>query len=160
MAADLFAVLDEGAADAAPLVVVQHPGAPRGKGRPRGRIVMPKAGKPFVHFYTDSETEAYETALKWRAKAAMRSTPPFEGPLAVRIFAMMPIPASWSKRDRAAALNGTLYPMTSPDGDNIAKVLDALNKVVFLDDKQVVRWLIVKEYGEHPGLIIEVYRLP
>lgn len=159
---DLFAVLDGGMAKAVPLVSITHPGKPRGKGRPRGRIVMPRSGKsPFIHFYTDAETEAYETALRWRAKAAMRSAKPFEGPLAMRLFCMMPIPISWPQRDKDAALAGTKFPTSSFDFDNICKaVCDGFNGVVYLDDKQIIRALIVKEFATDPGIIAEFYSLP
>lgn len=157
---DLFSIFEEGAAAAAPFVEVQMAGPPRGKGRPRSRIAYPRSGKPFVHVYTDPETVKYETALAQRAQEAMVGRALLDGPLAVRMFAMMPIPASWSRRDRDAALAGTKYPTTTPDGDNLLKVLDAFNGVVWHDDKQVVRSLIWKEYAERPGLIVQVYRLP
>src|SRR5688572_18562635 len=98
---DLFAVVDNnGAAPAVPFVVVEHPCDPRGKGRPRGRIVKPKNGPAFIHFYTDSDTENFEKALAWRARAAMRGKPPEPGPVAIRVFAMMPVPKSWPNRDK------------------------------------------------------------
>lgn len=157
---DLFAVTD-GAVQAAPLLVVELSGPPRGKGRPRSRIVFPKAGKPFVHVYTDSETVEYERALAWKAKAAMKGRAPFEGPLAMRVFAMMPIAKSWPKRDRDAALAGTIFHMSTPDGDNIFKICaDSLNKIAYDDDKQIVRHVVIKEYAERPGVILELYRLP
>lgn len=140
---------------------MQWRGDPRGKGRPRARIAYTRDRKPYVHVYTDSDTEKYETAVAWQAKAAMKGREPFDGPLAMRVFAMMPIPKSWPRRDRDAALAGTIFHMSTPDGDNIFKaVADALNKIAYDDDKQIVRHLVVKEYAERPGLIVELYRLP
>lgn len=159
--ADLFAVVDGDASAASPLLVVELPGAVRGKGRPRARMVIPRIGRPFVTFYTDADTVAYELALKQRAAIKMKGRPPFKGPLAVRVFAMMTIPRSWPNRERDAALAGTKFPTTKPDGDNVLKVvLDSFNELVWVDDTQVVRSLIVKEYAENPGLIVEVYGLP
>ena len=161
MAADLFAVLDGGAVPAAPLVRVELPGPPRGKGRPRFRIVTPRFKPQFVQVYTPPETVEYERALAWKAKAAMRGREPFEGPLAVRMFAMMPIAPSWPQREKDAAVAGIKIPQGKPDIDNIAKAgLDALNGIVWRDDTQIARALIVKEYGESPGVIIEVFALP
>jgi len=159
---DLFAVVDaKNGALPAPFVVVEHPCEPRGKGRPRGRIVKPKNGPAFISFYTDSDTENYEKALAWRARAAMRGKPPETGPVAIRVFAMMPIAKSWPNREKDAALAGTKFHMGTPDTDNILKaVLDAFNGIVFADDKQVVRHYCHKEYGENPGIIAECYRLP
>ena len=80
--------------------------------------------------YTPPETEAYETALKWQAKAAMRGRPRLDGPIGVRIFVMLPVPKSWSKKDRDAALSGIIKPTSRPDWDNYAKAIDALNETV------------------------------
>jgi Holliday junction resolvase RusA-like endonuclease len=160
---DLFSVIAGAGAEPAPVCIIEHPGDVRGKGRPRFRYVKPKdVSRPgFVSVYTDAETAAYENALKWRGKAAMRSAAPFEGPLAVRIFAMIRVPASWSNKKRDAALAGLIFPTTKPDGDNIVKaVLDGLNGVIWADDVQVVRHVLIKEYGDGPGLIVEVYKLP
>ena len=147
---DLFA-LPGAASKAAPLVRIEFPGLPRGKGRPRSRIASTATGRAFVHVYTDAKTVQYEKALAWQAKAAMRGRAPLAGPLAVRVFAMMPIPASWPRRDREAALAGTKFHMTTPDSDNLAKSIDALNGIVWLDDDQIVCLMVLKEYGADPG---------
>lgn len=156
---DLFAILD-GGAPALPFCVVELPGQPRGKGRPRSRVVAGGGKAPWVHVYTDPATRAYEKALSWQAKAAMRGRPLLTGPLAVRVFAMMRIPPSWSRRDKDAAAAGTKWPVGKPDGDNIFKMVDAMNGIVWEDDTQIVRSLVVKEFGQSPGLIVEVYTLP
>ena len=160
VAADLFSVLDNGDASASPFCVIEFPGQPRGKGRPRSRVVQQRGKAPWVQVYTDSETRAYERALSWQAKAAMKGRAPLTGPLAVRVFAIMRIPPSWSRRDRDAAAVGTKLAVGKPDGDNIFKVVDSFNGIVWVDDTQIVRHLVVKEFGESPGLIVEVYTLP
>lgn len=160
---DLFAVLDNGGAPASPFVVVEVPCDPRGKGRPRSRVVVPKFKRPFVHVYPDPADVAYEKVIAWRAKAAMRGKQPIPAgqPVAVRIFVLVPIPKSWPKRDRDAAVVGTMFPTSKPDQDNYAKsVCDAFNGIVWADDSQICRSLVVKEYGESPGLLVEVYLLP
>ena len=161
LALDLFAVMPGAGPQPAPYCVIEHPGPPVPKGRPRFRYVPPGANgrAGFVHVYTPKDTEVYETALKWRGKAAMRGRPVLEGALAVRVFAMMPVPASWSNKARDAALSGLTFPAKKPDADNILKMLDALNGIVFVDDAQIVRSLIIKEYAESPGLIVEIYLL-
>ena len=160
LALDLFSVTGA-ATEAVPFVSVTLAGPPIGKGRPRFRYVPPGAsGRPgFVTVYSPKETKSYEDALKWMAKAAMRGRPLLEGPLAVRVFAMMPVPASWSNKARDAALSGLTFPAKKPDADNILKMLDALNETVWKDDAQIVRSLVVKEYAEQPGLIVEVFKL-
>jgi Holliday junction resolvase RusA-like endonuclease len=119
---------------------------PRGKGRPRfgnGRT------------FTDAKTVAYETALKFAAMAAMSGRPKMEGALHVHVTANMPIPASWSNGKQQMALQGTVRPTSKPDGDNILKAAtDALNKVVWNDDAQIVEATIVKQYAARPSLVI------
>ena len=152
----LFDILD-GGASASPFCVIEHPGPPVPKGRPRFRVIQPRGRRaPFAHVYTPAETKAYETALQWRARAAMKGRDPMVGPVAIRVFAMIPIPVSWSASKR----NVALHPATRPDWDNYAKsCCDAMNGIVYADDGQIVRALVVKEYADRPGLIVEVFAL-
>ena len=43
-----------------------------------------------------------------------------------------------------------------PDCDNLLKCVDALNQIVFVDDRQIVRAIVAKRYGERPCLKIEI----
>jgi len=80
------------------------------------------------------------------------------GAVSVRIEACMAIPDSWSKKKRQAALTGDLMPTGKPDFDNISKVVcDALNKIVWKDDSQIIVSSFRKYYGPYPGLIISVW---
>lgn len=160
--ADLFTVMPGAGALPAHFVSVSLAGPPVPKGRPRFRYVKPNGARPgFVTTYTPKETEQYETAIRWKAKAAMKGRKPLEGPLAVRIFVMLPVPKSWSNKQRDAALTGMTRPISRGDFDNYAKaVCDSLNKIVYLDDSQIVTALIVKEYAERPGIIAEIFELP
>lgn len=57
-------------------------------------------------------------------------------------------------------LNGELLPAKKPDIDNVVKaVLDALNKVAYRDDNQVVELQIRKQYSERPRLEICIEEL-
>jgi Holliday junction resolvase RusA-like endonuclease len=48
-------------------------------------------------------------------------------------------------------------PMLKPDADNTAKICcDALNKLAYLDDKQIVDLRIIKEWGERERVEIVV----
>ena len=83
-----------------------------------------------------------------------------EGPLAVRLFAMMPVPKSWPNKRRDAALAGLIFHTSTPDGDNIFKLCaDGLNGAIYVDDKQIVRHVVIKEFAENPGIIFEVFKL-
>ena len=125
-------------------------GEPHGKGRPR-------FARSTGHAFTPAKTRAYESALRYAAQESMNGEPPLEGPLSVVVVAIFPVPSSWSRKKRdAAALRNEIWPTVKPDADNLLKVVDALNEVVFRDDKQIVDARIVKRYGDRPRLIIEV----
>lgn len=124
-------------------------GEPRGKGRPR---FAPQTGRA----YTDANTRNYESQLAWAAQTAMRGDAPLLGPLRVTVTAFVSIPKSFSRKKYEAAREGDLRPTTKPDADNIAKMLDALNKIVWQDDSQIVRLVVEKFYSESPRLEIDI----
>lgn len=164
MIATLFELM-EGAAPAVPFVVIEVPGDPEGKKAHESRYV-PKSARTgrggFIHNYLPAQTVKYQERIAGYARKAMIGKAMI-GPgeaFAMRLFIMMPIPQSWPRWKRDAALAGTIYPTGKPDDDNVSKALDALNGIVWHDDSQRVHSLLWKEYGENPGLIIECYRLP
>ena len=61
-----------------PVVTMMLPGAPRGKGRPRFRIIKPKGRPQFVSVYTDAETAEYEASLAAVGREAMGSMAPLD----------------------------------------------------------------------------------
>ena len=135
---------------------ISLPGPVRGKGRHRSRIAKAKDGRQFISNYSDKPTVSYEGMLRSVAYVEMDCARLLDGPVMVKILAVFAVPASWSRRKRAEALDGTIRPTVKPDWDNIAKLTDALNGIVWADDKQVVSATVRKVYGERPGLHIEV----
>jgi Holliday junction resolvase RusA-like endonuclease len=144
-----------------PTVVVELPGPPKGKGRPRGRIVPGKAGKPgFVSMYTDAETRSYEAMLRYAGEQAMAGRRLLEAALRVHVYSVFPIPASWSAKKQAAADEGYIRPTGKPDADNILKcAADGLNGIVWRDDAQIVDCHVIKIYGDKPMVRLEVWEL-
>lgn len=132
-----------------PAIVIRLAGVPVGKGRPR---FVRSTGRAF----TPAATRSYESALRLAAQEAMGDRAPLDGALHVHVAAHFPVPASWPKKRQRAALDGELLPATKPDVDNLLKVLDALNEVVWRDDKQIVSAVIWKRYSDAPGLFIKV----
>ena len=127
-------------------------GEPVGKGRPR----FARRGN-FVSTYSPQKTKTYEDEIRMMAKAAMGSSEPLDTPVTVAIYIRAGIPASFSKQKRKDALEGILKPTKKPDADNILKCfLDAMNGIVYLDDKQVVNIHLTKVYAETPAVEIMV----
>ncbi len=126
------------------------PGSPYGKGRPRASS---RGG--FVRMYTPATTLAYESQIARLAEIARGDWPVMATPMSLRVIAHHPIPVSWSKKKQQLALAGACIP-GKPDLDNVAKaVLDALNGVIYEDDKQVIKLVAEKKYSLDPR--VEVY---
>lgn len=150
----------------APFVMIQLLGPPRGKGRPRTRIIG-----QFATVFTDGKTRRYENDLKEAGITAMGEQDPIDGPLSVVVYAFMPIPPSWPKKKRAAAIAGEISPTSGIDLDNIVKMLDGLNyhpprfkgdkekrPIIWRNDSQIVSLQAMKAYDETPRLEITVWR--
>ena len=123
-----------------------------GKPLAKGRVRFTKSG----HAFTPDRTVNFEGKLALAAQQAMSGRPPAEGPVAVTLEVLLPIAVSWSKKKREDAVAGRLRPTGRPDLDNFAKMLDALNMVVWGDDSQIVELVVFKRYSDAPQLAITV----
>lgn len=113
---------------------------PVGKGRPR----FTRRGA----VYTPQRTRKFEEMLGWTAKIAMGTTPPLNGPVSVSITAQF-------KHSNGLGLHTSL-----PDGDNCLKsICDALNNIVYQDDRQVCSIVLKKLTGDKDLVRIEVMPL-
>lgn len=124
-------------------------GAPMGKERVR---FVKATGRTF----TPERTVNYEGRLALAAQNVMAGRPLLEGALRVLVQVFMPVPASKPKKWQAAALAGEVRPTKKPDADNFAKMLDALNMVVWVDDSQIVDLTVSKNYSASPRMLIQV----
>ena len=80
------------------------------------------------------------------------------GALGVEIWFTMPIPKSWSKKKKVAAVGE--YHVKKPDADNLVKgIFDSLNKIVWQDDNQVAKVTAINLYGESPCIEVSVREL-
>lgn len=125
------------------------PGEPATKQRPRFR-------KETGHTYTPERTISAESHVKASAYSQM-GQPLLEGPLIVELTFFESVPKSWSAKRRAGALSGRDYPTSRIDIDNMCKlVLDALNGVLWRDDKQVVDLHAKRRFSDAPRTELEV----
>lgn len=122
-------------------------GKPQGKARPR----FTKAG----HTYTPTSTALYENSVKsafFKAKGVI-----MEGEIRAVITAYYPIPKATSGKVKQDMLDEKIKPTKKPDCDNVAKIiLDALNKIAYNDDSQVVELVVNKRYGEVAKVVVEL----
>lgn len=128
------------------------PGPPQGKGRAR---TVSRGGK--THSFTPQRTVQYESLVALAYRLAYPDTEPTANPVRLLVEAYMPIPQSWPKSKQAAALNGTMLPTVKPDADNVLKcVLDSINGIAWVDDKQVTDAEIVKRYAAIPRVEVTI----
>ena len=128
------------------------PGAPVGKGRPK----FARRGN-FVSTYTPEKTASYENLVKVKAEEAMQGNQIIDGPAYVQILLFVAPPNSWSMKKKQEAVDGKIFPTSKPDIDNVIKgIFDAMNEIVWRDDKQVVCLSVVKSFAPTPKAVIEV----
>lgn len=123
-------------------------GKPVGKGRPR----FTRNRKP----YTPQTTKDFENAIANAYKNQCNYN--FgDAAIALVVYAYYPIPKSASKKARQNMLVGNKPPTVKPDIDNVVKcICDALNKVAYNDDNQIVCMLAMKKYSECPGIEVAI----
>lgn len=129
------------------------PGQPQGKARAR---TVSQGGR--VHSYTPPKTAAYERLIAECYKESFPSAEAYQGAVQVAIHAFYAVPKSWAKEKRKQALAGMIPVLVRSDIDNVCKlVMDALNGIAWVDDKQVVWLQADKQYGAEPRVEVEIW---
>ena len=118
------------------------PGEPQGKGRPR---FVRATGRT----YTPADTLYYEDRI---AKIAALVFDDRELPIAADVPIWLDVAAVFSRPGRLYRRKDSIERVWAPrarvDADNIIKTIgDALQRILFKDDRQVVRATVSKEYG-------------
>jgi len=125
------------------------PGEPQGKLRarwgPRG-------------MYTPQKTINYEVYIKELFVIKYPDFQPLSGALGLELTAWVSVPKSTSMRKMELMLSDLILPTKKPDFDNIIKTAaDALEKLAYKNDNQIVTCTIKKFYSETPRLEIIIY---
>lgn len=126
-------------------------GRPQGKGRPRYTV---RGGHAVA--YTPEGTRRYEAqiAQAWKEQDGRDFGP---CALALVLTAYYPIPSKARKAEREAMLSGQVPVVGKPDLDNILKVCaDALNGVVYHDDRQMTYINAARAYSDQPRIEIDL----
>lgn len=128
------------------------PGPPKGKARAR---TVHTGGRTFS--YTPEGTVLYENLVK--TCFYQTGAHPFNADeeLKANIIAYYPIAKSTGKKKRQQMLAGLIRPTKKPDLDNVIKsILDALNKVAYHDDTQIVSLSVEKFYSDSPRVEVAI----
>ena len=128
--------------------------------RPRHRVVTAKNGRVFTQTYEAKDSRDFKASLHLLAQSELENSGQFmiEKACVISVTFRTAIPQSFSKKKAEQALAGDIKPEKKPDVDNILKaVMDALNGVLYADDKLIVNASVMKRYARHEGLSIYVY---
>jgi Holliday junction resolvase RusA-like endonuclease len=109
--------------------------------------------------YTPKETRVFEQRVRDAAIAKMLNlgVRMFECPVTVHLEIRDQIPNTAEQWMRRLMAKGLVTEMTGGDLDNKEKaVLDAINGVVYRDDKQVIQTYKFRRYGEKAGFKLHV----
>jgi Holliday junction resolvase RusA-like endonuclease len=113
-------------------------------------------GKSGHRFVPKRQSEAV-AFIRAAASDAMINRPMLEGALRIEFLAEVPIPKTFSKRKREAAIRREILPTKKPDLKNLAGLAeDALKTVVFADDSVVCEHHNRKVYGLQPKIVVTV----
>jgi Holliday junction resolvase RusA-like endonuclease len=119
------------------------PGEPTGKARPR----VTKWGT-----HTPEKTVLYENLVKTAYDGILH-----DGYIEMNVKAFYSIPKSASKKKCLEMKTGKILPTKKPDCDNVLKIIaDALNKIAYNDDAQIVRATVEKYYSDVPRVEVEI----
>lgn len=140
------------------MIIINVEGKIQGKSRPRFKRVG-----NYVKTYNTQNDTSYENLLKLLYAEQNKDNDSKikyfnDEPLILEIIVNFDIPSSFSKVKRKKALEGEIYPTKKPDFDNIAKIVaDALNKIAYKDDKQIVESHIYKRYNTYSYVEICIF---
>ena len=126
------------------------------KGKGRARTVRNKyTGKTMS--FTPNDTKSYEDCVRAAYLEKAKGVTFDKEPVAIEIRCYFIIPKSMTKLRRQMAIDKAVFPTKKPDLDNVMKIVcDALNKIAYYDDSQVVFSTVGKVYSDKDMEYIEV----
>lgn len=128
-------------------------GVPKPKGRPR----FFRRGE-HVGSYTPQQTRSFEANVLTQS-VGFKPAQPLEQALALTLrFYIPPTKTMMKKKSLKELIEGEVLPVVvKPDLDNLVKsVVDALNGVFWLDDKQIYELTATKLYSFNPRVDISL----
>ena len=138
-------------------------GRPETKGSSRAFVIGGRA-----RIINDNpRAKAWAAVVSLRAREAMRGRPPIEGPVNVSLDFYVARPQGHYRTGRnggTVKASAPRWPAVLPDLDKLARcAIDALSKIVFVDDGAVVCLVARKLYaggGIQPGVAVMVQAMP
>lgn len=122
-----------------------------------GRARMSRGG----HMYTPAKTRTYQARVTEYCRKALNDSglAVLVCPCCVDIVATFSVPKSWPAAKRQLALAGYIHPRKG-DWDNIAKsICDAMNGVVYYDDRLVQSGSVKVQYGNADEVSVVITKM-
>ena len=127
---------------------------------PAGSKKVVPMGKRFGIIDDSKRSRPWKNLVGQQAGTVMEGRALLRGPLKVALRFVVRRPKGHFGR-RGLLPSAPPYPMVKPDVLKLARgVEDALSGIVYADDAQIVKELLVKEYGEQERVEVEVWELP
>ena len=104
-----------------------------------------RAGRNGRFSFTPKKQAVHMDVIRLAASRVFKGVP-IEGPIELAVSFIYEWPKSLSEKKRKAP--GAHYKTSRPDADNLIKIIaDALNKIMWHDDAQIVQSRFSKQYG-------------
>lgn len=113
-------------------------------------------------FTPHKQRKAMQTVQRlWNAYALQaRRNAPLTGALRLEVLCVYAIPVSWPKKQQEAARHGLVWKTSTPDWDNLGKLVsDALNRHAYDDDAMIAIATVAKRYGSPERTVIRLTEL-
>lgn len=98
--------------------------------------------------------------VKRHAEEIMKGREIFTGPLSLKVIFFRERPKGHRRKNGQVKPSAPAFPATRPDSSKYMRAVeDAMSKVVYTDDGQLVDSWPSKRWGK-PGVLIQLFRLP
>ena len=132
------------------------PGVPATAGSKRG-FINPRTGGIIITDDTGQRGKNWRVAVQDAARGVYTG-PPFPGPLVLLIEFRVLRPKGHFRADGGLKPGSPRRPVTRPDATKMLRAVeDALTKILWRDDSQVVHLAAEKVYAEAPGARVRVW---
>lgn len=134
------------------------PGLPAPGGSKRGFPIKRANGTIGVSIVDDAKRNApWRASVALEGSIAMDGREPLEGPLSLDVEFVMPRRKAHFRANGGVKITAPTHHASKPDRTKLLRALeDALTKIVWRDDTQVVDGRTTKRYGDRPGAHVKV----
>lgn len=110
------------------------------------------------HVYDPQSTRQFKRIVTKLASSEMGKTEPITGPIKVSLTFYRPVQQSLTKSEFDRRAVGDELPVVKPDLSNYLKATeDALNGVVWEDDRTITTEVIKKRYSTTPRITLKIW---